>query len=79
MSQNAVSQSIANGTAATNGANSNNVATTATNNGRMVNQNGQWWYWTPDNNWMQYNSATRQWTPYSRAQALRGQTAAPTR
>jgi len=79
MSQNAVSQSIANGTAAPNGANSNNVPTTATNNSRMVNRNGQWWYWTPDNNWMQYNRATRQWTPYQGSPAQQGQSGVPAR
>ena len=35
----------------------------AVNSWRMVNQSGQWWYWTPNNTWMYYNG--NQWSPYS--------------
>jgi hypothetical protein len=35
------------------------------NNWRMVNQNGQWWYWTTGNNWLYYNGTS--WTRYSPA------------
>jgi hypothetical protein len=32
------------------------------NNWRMVNQNGQWWYWTPGNYWMYYSGNA--WSRY---------------
>jgi hypothetical protein len=32
------------------------------NNWRTVNQNGQWWYWTPGNYWMYYSGNT--WSRY---------------
>ena len=33
------------------------------NNWRYVNQNGQWWYWTPNNTWLYYRGNT--WNQYN--------------
>ena len=33
------------------------------NDWRMVNYNGRWWYWTPDNNWLYQQN--NQWQPYN--------------
>ena len=40
-----------------------NTIANGANNWRMVNQNGQWWYWTTGNNWLYYNGTT--WMRYS--------------
>ncbi len=33
---------------------------------RVVNQQGRWWYWGPDNSWLYYDSGN--WTPYHGSQ-----------
>ena len=33
------------------------------NNWRLVNQSGQWWYWSPGNYWMYYRSGA--WQRYN--------------
>lgn len=40
-----------------------NTIANGANNWRMVNQNGQWWYWTTGNNWLYYNGTS--WLHYS--------------
>jgi hypothetical protein len=55
-------------------AQTNNI-NAANNNWRMVNQSGQWWYWTPQNTWMQYtNGAWVQYVPPTTMQPLNGTT-----
>ncbi len=39
------------------------AAAMASSDWRMVNKNGQWWYWSPGNYWQYYNGTS--WTRYS--------------